>query len=327
MKKKFFLFLLIGISGLVLAFLIPSILEAQAPAWSFWANPTTVASGGSTTLNWNAPFADACQATVGPSQWTTTPISTGDKTVPIGSQTISNITSGQAYTLRCWWGLTSDSKTVTVTVTAVSTCPSECTCRWDCLYPGEAGRSEYTCVSEFEVCCCPVGPPTVNFWADSTNISFGDSTILHWSSTNTDNCVAFGGPWSGSKGVAGNEPTGPLTSTQTYVIRCHGGGGSIEANVTINVGAAPGWIRIENPLTADTFGELVDKLINFIFTIAIVLAPLMIIIAGFLFVTSGGKPEQVAKAKTIITWTIIGFIIILLAKGIVALIDQILGVS
>ena len=83
-------------------------------------------------------------------------------------------------------------------------------------------------------------------------------------------------------------------------------------------------IVIENPLEAETFEELLDSVINFIFYIAVVAAPLMIIIGGFYFVTAAGNPAQVEKAKGIILYTLIGFIIILLAKGFIEFLKQVL---
>jgi len=53
----------------------------------------------------------------------------------------------------------------------------------------------------------------------------------------------------------------------------------------------------------------------------------MIIVAAFYFLTSGGDPEKVRTAKRIILWTFIGLIIVLLGKGIISIIWQILGVS
>ena len=87
-----------------------------------------------------------------------------------------------------------------------------------------------------------------------------------------------------------------------------------------------GTICICNPLSADSFEEIIDNIINFIFNIALVLGPLMIVWAGGLYVTSGGKPEQTTKAKNIIIYTLTGFAVILLSKGFVAIIKQLLGV-
>lgn len=84
-------------------------------------------------------------------------------------------------------------------------------------------------------------------------------------------------------------------------------------------------ITIPNPLNATTFQELIDSIISFIFYIGLALAPLMIIIAAFYLLTAGGDPKRVETAKSIIMYTVIGLAIILLAKGLVAVIQQVLG--
>ena len=85
-------------------------------------------------------------------------------------------------------------------------------------------------------------------------------------------------------------------------------------------------IRIENPITAESFEEIIDNVIDFVFKIAIVLAPLMVAIGGFLLLTAGGNISQVGRAKSLLLWTAIGFLVVLLSKGILAIINQILGV-
>ena len=56
-------------------------------------------------------------------------------------------------------------------------------------------------------------------------------------------------------------------------------------------------ITIDPPTGHKTFGELIDAIVNFIFNIALVVAPLMIIIGGFYFVTATGDPGKVQTAK------------------------------
>lgn len=88
----------------------------------------------------------------------------------------------------------------------------------------------------------------------------------------------------------------------------------------------PGMICIQNPLCAQTFEQLVDSIINFIFTLSLPIVPLMIIIGAFYILTSGGEEKRVATGKNIITYSLIAFAIILFAKGLVAVIKQIIGV-
>ena len=81
-----------------------------------------------------------------------------------------------------------------------------------------------------------------------------------------------------------------------------------------------------NPIQTDTFKDAVDKVVNLIFRAAIVIAPLMIVVGGFFIVTATGNAEQINKGKKIILWTIVGFVIVLLARGISDLIEIIIGV-
>jgi len=100
------------------------------------------------------------------------------------------------------------------------------------------------------------------------------------------------------------------------------------ASITRAGNGGGGSLNIKNPLTEGTqFEDIIDNLIDFIFNVAIVLAPLTTIAAGFLLVTAGGNLEQVNRAKAMIMWSIVGFLIILLAKGIMAVIMNLLGVS
>ncbi len=79
------------------------------------------------------------------------------------------------------------------------------------------------------------------------------------------------------------------------------------------------------PLKAGSLWELVNNIINFFFIFGIVLAPLLIIYASIIMMTSAGDPDKLTKAKTIITWTVVALIIILLAKAIPAIVKGSLG--
>ena len=86
-------------------------------------------------------------------------------------------------------------------------------------------------------------------------------------------------------------------------------------------------IRIENPLGAKTFQELIGNIINLIFTIAVVIAPAMIIVGAFYFLTAGGNPQGIETGKKIILWTIIGFVVIMLAWGAIELLKEVFEVK
>lgn len=86
-------------------------------------------------------------------------------------------------------------------------------------------------------------------------------------------------------------------------------------------------VEFQNPLEYETFEELVEAIISFIFTIAVVVAPLMAIIGAFYLLTAGGDPKKIGIGKNIIIYTLIGLAIILLAKGLITMIESIIGVK
>src|SRR3989338_9646842 len=54
----------------------------------------------------------------------------------------------------------------------------------------------------------------------------------------------------------------------------------------------PGQICLQNPLKSCSFTDLINNILTFIFNIALVVTPLMVVIGGFMFISAGGKPEQ-----------------------------------
>lgn len=63
-------------------------------------------------------------------------------------------------------------------------------------------------------------------------------------------------------------------------------------------------------LTGD---QVVHNILGITYFIAGVIAVIVIIIAGFTFVTSGNNPASITKAKDAILYSVIGIIVILLA--------------
>ena len=87
-----------------------------------------------------------------------------------------------------------------------------------------------------------------------------------------------------------------------------------------------GVIEIRPPIRHETFAELIGAFINIIFTIALVLAPLMIIVGAFYFLIPSEKGTNIETGKKIILYTLIGFIIIMLANGIIELLKYVFEV-
>jgi hypothetical protein len=81
---------------------------------------------------------------------------------------------------------------------------------------------------------------------------------------------------------------------------------------------------IQNPLNVDSFEDLLDALTNFIFWVGITIAPIMLIIAGFIYITAAGDSNRITTAKNWIIWTLAGLAVILLARGLVLVIQSFL---
>jgi hypothetical protein len=91
----------------------------------------------------------------------------------------------------------------------------------------------------------------------------------------------------------------------------------------INILNPLGAESIPNPITCPDVACLIEKVINLISMTAFLIAPVIIIIAAYYFIISGGNPEKIRKAKSLITYTIIGLLVILFSRAFVALIQGI----
>ena len=74
-----------------------------------------------------------------------------------------------------------------------------------------------------------------------------------------------------------------------------------------------------------TLGQNVTLIINYFLGILGLVAVAFLIYAGILMVTAGGNDEQVGKARKVITYAVIGIVIILLSWTIVTFVASALG--
>jgi len=74
-----------------------------------------------------------------------------------------------------------------------------------------------------------------------------------------------------------------------------------------------------------TLGQNVTLILNYFLGILGLVAVAFLIYAGVLMVTAGGNDEQVGKARKIITYAVIGIVIILLSWTIVTFVASALG--
>jgi len=85
-------------------------------------------------------------------------------------------------------------------------------------------------------------------------------------------------------------------------------------------------VEIPPPTKWETFHDLINAVLNFLIYLSFPIGAIMFTIAGFYFVTAAGDPEKIKTAKQIILWTAIGLLVVFCAKGIVALVGQVIGI-
>ena len=81
----------------------------------------------------------------------------------------------------------------------------------------------------------------------------------------------------------------------------------------------------EPPKIARIFGSI-DKISSFLVPAGILLAVLMVVIGGYMWMTSSGSPDKVKQAQGTLTWAVIGIVFIIIASLLVkAIVDYIVG--
>src|SRR3989344_3237480 len=61
---------------------------------------------------------------------------------------------------------------------------------------------------------------------------------------------------------------------------------------------------IRNPIEAENFTAIIVKIADWASAIAVPLMALIVLIAGYLYLTSGGNADQVKRANKTLTWAV-----------------------
>lgn len=73
--------------------------------------------------------------------------------------------------------------------------------------------------------------------------------------------------------------------------------------------------------------DLFDAVITFLYYVAGPIVVIMIILAGLFFLFARDQADKINTAKKILTYALIGFAIILIGRGFIALIESILALG
>lgn len=90
-----------------------------------------------------------------------------------------------------------------------------------------------------------------------------------------------------------------------------------------------GGVILVNPISAcqsdPTFLCVVNNIIDGLFTLAIPITSVMVLVGGFQILFAAGNPEKLTTGKKTIIYAVIGFAVIILAKGVALIIQDFFG--
>jgi hypothetical protein len=153
-------------------------------------------------------------------------------------------------------------------------------------------------------------------------------------------CINSGGEWTGSscrcpsgtsfsssyRCVSQNSsPTG--AETQTPIPETTTDGDNSPKYTPNPVDGNVDSATLENPLQSSAFDTIIDGIVNFLFYLALALAPLMVLFGGYKILTAGDDEKKLTEGKQIIFYAVIGLLIVLFAKGIVSMLKGVIGVK
>ncbi len=102
---------------------------------------------------------------------------------------------------------------------------------------------------------------------------------------------------------------------------------TVTALAVIWMGMPSVWAAaIPNPIGTKDFQTVIVRIADFLAVVAIPLTTLMVIFAAYLYLTGGANPDQIKRAHKAIIWAVVGLIVVLVAKGLSELIQNVIGV-
>jgi len=84
----------------------------------------------------------------------------------------------------------------------------------------------------------------------------------------------------------------------------------------VGVIAVPMLVSADN----DSVTNTIENITGWVITVSLVLATMMYVVGGFLWMSDAGNLERVKTAKNIIVSTTIGLVVILMANGLISIV-------
>ena len=160
------------------------------------------------------------------------------------------------------------------------------------------------------LCDCPTG-------YSSTAVEYFNNTVTD---ENFDASEGVSGTGSSSGSGSGGVGSGGSWSVGGSYTSGNSGGST---NITMPTVTSTGILA--NPIKATSFAALIQGIVDWIINVALVLAPLVIVFGGFIYMTAAGDTNKVSQGKQVILYAVIGFIVALLAKSLVLMFTKLIA--
>ncbi len=83
---------------------------------------------------------------------------------------------------------------------------------------------------------------------------------------------------------------------------------------------------LTSPLgSGSTIYTLINNIVNFLITLSVSIALIMVLYGAFQILTSGGKPDQVKTGRQTIVYALVGLVIVIIAKGLIGVVESVVG--
>jgi len=86
-----------------------------------------------------------------------------------------------------------------------------------------------------------------------------------------------------------------------------------------------GGVELLNPLGTKSIIQIINNVLNYLIYISVPILALMILVGGFQILTARDNPEKITKGRTTIMYAVIGFVIVLISKGVALILLKIIG--
>lgn len=88
----------------------------------------------------------------------------------------------------------------------------------------------------------------------------------------------------------------------------------------------PVFAQDAEPPRLKVLAEALDRILGYVFPAGVLIAVVMLVVGGYMWIVSGGDPARKQQAQGTLTWAVIGLVLLFLVYAILeALIKVVLG--